>query len=158
MAGHPVHQVLRLERAVRPANKHNGCVPQAFGSKPRRSRRSSTFILKAFEQPTQPHEHWHIDISYINIIGTFYYVRRVLDGSRVYWDLRESMKEVDIEIILERATERYPEAKPRIISDKVSQFRANDFREFIRALGMKHVRTSLTIRNRTASWSTSTNR
>jgi hypothetical protein len=46
----------------------------------------------------------------------------VLDGSRflVYWDLRESMKEADIEIILERAKERYPEAKPRIISDNYS--------------------------------------
>ena len=84
----------------------------------------------------------------------------VLDGSRflVYWDLRESMKEADIQIILERAKERYPEAKPRTISDNVSQFMANDFKEFIRVLGMRHVRTSLTIRNRTASWSTGTNR
>jgi hypothetical protein len=35
----------------------------------------------------------------------------ILDGcSRflVYWDLRESMTEADIEIILERAKERYP--------------------------------------------------
>jgi hypothetical protein len=30
------------------------------------------------------------------------------------------MKEADIEVILERAKEKYPEAKPRIISDRSS--------------------------------------
>jgi putative transposase len=59
-----------------------------------------------FEQPLQPHQHWPIDVSYINVCGTFYYLCSVLDGySRgiVHWDLRESMKEADIEVILERA-------------------------------------------------------
>jgi hypothetical protein len=72
-----------------------------------------------FEQPPQPHQHWHIDVSYINLSGTFYYLCSVLDGysrSIVHWDLRESMKEAEIEMILERAKEKYPEAKPRIIS------------------------------------------
>jgi transposase InsO family protein len=48
---------------------------------------------------------------YINLSGTFYYLCSVLDGcSRflVHWDLRESMKETDIEMILERAKEKYP--------------------------------------------------
>ena len=56
-----------------------------------------------FEQPPAAHQHWHIDVSYINIGGTFYYLCSVLDGySRfiVHWDLRESMTEADIEIIL----------------------------------------------------------
>jgi putative transposase len=98
-----------------------------------------------FEQPLQAHGHWHIDISYINISGTFYYLCSVLDGySRfiVHWDLRESMTEADIEIILERAKDRYPEARPRIISDNGPQFIAKDFKEFIRISGMTHVRTS----------------
>ena len=98
-----------------------------------------------FEQPLQAHGHWHIDISYINISGTFYYLCSVLDGySRfiVHWDLRESMTETEIEIILERAKEQYPEAKPRIISDNGPQFIAKDFKEFIRISGMTHVRTS----------------
>jgi transposase InsO family protein len=60
----------------------------------------------------------------------------------VHWDLRESMKEADIEIILQRAKEKYPEAKPRIISDNGPQFIARDFKEFIRISGMTHVRTS----------------
>ena len=98
-----------------------------------------------FEQPPQPHQHWHIDVSYINISGTFYYLCSVLDGySRfiVHWDLRESMTEAEIEIILQGAKEKYPEAKPRIISDNGPQFIARDFKEFIRISGMTHVRTS----------------
>jgi len=98
-----------------------------------------------FEQPPQPHQHWHIDVSYINVSGTFYYLCSVLDGySRflLHWDLRESMTEADIEILLERAKEKYPEARPRIISDNGPQFIARDFKEFIRISGMTHVRTS----------------
>jgi hypothetical protein len=52
------------------------------------------------------------------------------------------MTEGDIEIILQRAKERYPDAKPRIISDNGPQFIAKDFKEFIRISGMTHVRTS----------------
>jgi transposase InsO family protein len=98
-----------------------------------------------FEQPLKAHEHWHIDVSYINISGTFYYLCSVLDGfsrALVHWDLRESMTEAEIEIILQRAKEKYPEAKPRIISDNGPQFIARDFKEFIRISGMTHVRTS----------------
>ncbi|SPE30655.1 hypothetical protein SBA6_130016 [Candidatus Sulfopaludibacter sp. SbA6] len=87
-------------------------------------------------------------MSYINISGTFYYLCGVLDGCSRYivnWDLRESMTEADIEIILQAAKERYPEVKPRIISDNGPQFIAKDFKdfkEFIRISGMTHVRTS----------------
>jgi putative transposase len=98
-----------------------------------------------FEQPLKPQQHWHIDVSYINICGTFYYLCSVLDGfSRfiVHWNLRESMTEADIEIILQSAKEKYPDTKPRIISDNGPQFIARDFKEFIRISGMSHVRTS----------------
>jgi putative transposase len=98
-----------------------------------------------FEQPQHPHEHWHIDVSHINISGTFYYLCSVLDGhsrSIVHWDLRESMTEAEIEVILPGAKEKHPAAKPRIISDNGPQFIARDFKEFIRISGMTHVRTS----------------
>ncbi len=98
-----------------------------------------------FKQPLEPHEHWHIDISYINISGTFYYMCSVLDGfSRyiVHWDIREAMKESDVEIILQRAREKFPNAKPRIISDNGPQFISKDFKEFVRISGMTHVKTS----------------
>ena len=58
-----------------------------------------------FEQPLAAHQHWHIDVSYINISGTFYYPCSILDDCSRYivnWDLRESMTEADIEIILQR--------------------------------------------------------
>ena len=35
---------------------------------------------KGFVQPFVPHEHWHVDVSYINIAGTFYYLCSLLDG------------------------------------------------------------------------------
>jgi len=98
-----------------------------------------------FQQPLKPHEHWHTDISYINIRGTFYYLCSVLDGfSRyiVHWEIRESMTEADVEIVLQRARERFPDAEVRIISDNGPQFIAKDFKEFIRVCGMTHVRTS----------------
>lgn len=98
-----------------------------------------------FQQPLQPHEHWHVDISYVNICGTFYYLCSVLDGcSRyiVHWDIRESMTETDIELVLQRAKELWPEAGPRIITDNGPQFIAKDFKEFIRISGMTHVKTS----------------
>ena len=98
-----------------------------------------------FRQPQKPHEHWHVDISYINVAGTFYYLCTVLDGySRfiVHWEIRESMTEADVEIVLQRAREAFPDVHPQIISDNGPAFIARDFKEFIRLCGMTHVRTS----------------
>jgi len=98
-----------------------------------------------FAQPLKPHEHWHIDVSYINICGTFYYLCSILDGCSRYivdWEIGEKMTETDIEILLQRAREKYPNARPRIISDNGPQFIAKGFKEFIRICGMTHVRTS----------------
>ncbi len=98
-----------------------------------------------FEQPLRPHEHWHIDISHINVAGTFYYLCSILDGcsrSIVHFELRQSMTEADVETILQRALEKFPNQKPRIISDNGPQFIAKDFKEFVRIAGLTHVKTS----------------
>jgi putative transposase len=98
-----------------------------------------------FEQPLAPHEHWHIDIAHINIHGTFYYLCAVLDGASRYlveWTIRQSMTEADVEVVLQGAKEKFPEARPRIISDNGPQFIAKDFKEFIRISGMTHIRTA----------------
>lgn len=98
-----------------------------------------------FVQPMQAHQQWHIDVTYLNLGGTFYYLCSVLDGfSRyiVHFEIRESMKEQEVEIILQRAREKFPMARPRIISDNGPQFLARDFKEYIRLSGMTHVRTS----------------
>ncbi len=100
---------------------------------------------RGFHAPVARHEHWHVDVSYLNLGGTFYYLCSVLDGfsrSIVHWDIRTSMTEADIELILERAKERFPQPRPRVISDNGPQFIARDFKEFIRLSGMTHVRTS----------------
>src|SRR4029453_2327278 len=98
-----------------------------------------------FVQPLRPHQHWHVDVSYINVEGTFYYLTSLLDGcSRyiVHWELRESMTERDVETIVQRGLERFPNERPRIISDNGPQFIARDFQQFIRLVGITHVRTS----------------
>jgi putative transposase len=107
--------------------------------------RKTSMKGQGFQPPLVPHEHWQVDISYVNLAGMFYYLCSVLDGYsryRVHWELRESMKEVDVEIILERAREIVPQARPRIISDNGPQFIARDFKEFIRLCGMTHGRPS----------------
>ena len=98
-----------------------------------------------YVQPLQPHQEWHVDVSYLNIAGTFYFLCSILDGySRfiVHWEIREKMEEIDVETILQRARECHPGVTPRIISDNGPQFIAKDFKEFIRIAGMTHVRTS----------------
>jgi hypothetical protein len=98
-----------------------------------------------FVQPLQPHEHWHVDISYLNIACTFYFLCSILDGCcrfLCHWEIREKMEETDVQTILQRAREAHPDAKPRIITDNGPQFIAKDFKEFIRIAGMTHVKTS----------------
>jgi putative transposase len=69
----------------------------------------------------------------LNIAGTFSYLCALLDGysrSIVHWEIREAMTESDVEPIVQRAREKYPDAAPRIIS------------VFIRLAEMTHVRAS----------------
>jgi putative transposase len=128
--------------AVSPSSAYR-VLRQAGAIKPRHHKPS--LKGKGFQQPLRAHEHWHIDISYINVAGTFFYLCSLLDGySRfiVHWEIRESMTEADVETIIQRARERFPDERPRIISDNGPQFIAKDFKEFIRICGMTHVRTS----------------
>jgi transposase InsO family protein len=71
-----------------------------------------------FVQPLTAHQHWHVDIAYLNIRGTFYFIASILDGfsrSIVHWDIREKMEERDLEVIVQAAREKYPGVTPRII-------------------------------------------
>jgi transposase InsO family protein len=100
---------------------------------------------QGFHQPSGPHRHWHVDIAYINICGTFYFMTSILDGysrSIVHWEIREKMEEVDVEAIVQRGREKFPGETPRIITDNGPQFISKDFKQFIRICGMTHVRTS----------------
>jgi len=52
------------------------------------------------------------------------------------------MKSEDAALVLQRAREEYPQARPRIISDNGPQFIAKDFKEYIRHWQTSHVYTS----------------
>lgn len=111
----------------------------------RKWKRNTSSKGNGFQGPSFAHEHWHIDISHLNVCGTFYYLCSLLDGySRfiVHWEIRERMTEMDVEIIIQRAREQFPDVFPRIISDNGPQFISRDFREYIRLCGMTHVKTS----------------
>ena len=98
-----------------------------------------------FQQPDQIHQHWHTDISYVNFQGTFLFLITVMDGySRMilHHELRRSMKQYDVQITLQRAVEKYPTARPVLISDNGPQFLAKEFKEFLRFCGLRHVQTS----------------
>jgi putative transposase len=99
-----------------------------------------------FIQPTAPHQHWHTDIKYVNYHGTFLFFISVIDGySRymVHHELRMSMQEYDVQVTLQKALEKHPGFRPRIISDNGSQFISNDFAQYLKQLGLQHVRTSV---------------
>lgn len=101
---------------------------------------------RGFAQPSKPHRHWHIDISYVKVQCTFYFLISVLDGfSRyiVHSELRIHMEEFDVQVVVQRALEKYPDAKPCIISDNGSQFISRDFKEFLGFKELTHVRTSV---------------
>lgn len=128
--------------AASPATVHR--VLSAAGLLKRWNRKSSK-KGNGFHQPERPHRDWHVDIAYVNIAGTFYFMCSILDGySRyiVHWEIREKMEEIDVETILQRAREKFPNESPRIITDNGPQFIAKDFKQFIRISGMTHIRTS----------------
>jgi putative transposase len=99
-----------------------------------------------FDQPKKVHEHWHIDIKYVNFHGTFLFLIGIIDGYSRYivnHGLRRSMQEYDVEMVLQQAIEKYPNAKPRIISDNGKQFVSQDFKQFLSLVELTHVRTSV---------------
>lgn len=100
---------------------------------------------KGFEQPSRPHEQWHTDISYLNLLGTHYFFISVLDGfSRaiIHHEVRLDMETRDVEVVMERALEKLPRGipKPRLISDNGPQYTSKDFREFLRERDVSHSR------------------
>lgn len=99
-----------------------------------------------FEQPTAAHQHWHTDIKYLRHRGKFFFFISVIDGySRyiVHHEVREQMEVADVELVIQRAKEVYPQAKPRLISDNGSQYTSKDFAIFIASVNIAHVRTSI---------------
>ena len=101
---------------------------------------------QGFQQPLAPHEHWHVDISYVNVCGTFYYLTSVLDGceplSSSTGNCANRCARPTSRSCCSEHGKSSPTPHPRIITDNGPQFVARDFQEFIRLCGMTHVRTS----------------
>ena len=91
-------------------------------------------VIVGLDQPEAPHEQWHTDISYIKVPGVFYYFISIMDGySRKIpdWALCENMEGINIELLVARVKEKYPEAKARIIHDNGKQFISKDFKSLV---------------------------
>ena len=58
-------------------------------------------------------------------------------------DLQVQLEEFDIELIIQRALEKYPNVRACIISDNGSQFISSDFKCFLGEKELKHTRTSI---------------
>lgn len=97
-----------------------------------------------FDQPQRPHQHWHLDISYINFRGTFVFLASLIDGySRyiVHYELKTSIEALDIEIMLDRARLKYPGESPILITDNGPQFIAKELKIYLNDVGITHRRT-----------------
>jgi transposase InsO family protein len=97
-----------------------------------------------FAQPLRAHQHWHLDVSYINFRGTFVYLVALIDGySRyiVHYELRLSVEALDVEILLERARLKYPGVNPVLITDNGPVFIAKEFKGYLQEVGITHRRT-----------------
>jgi putative transposase len=89
---------------------------------------------EGYRQPEKPHEEWHTDITYVNVLGSFMFLVAVIDGySRfvVKHELRKSMKDKDVCHVLQKAHERFPKERPRIISDRGGQFISRELKNYL---------------------------
>ncbi len=97
-------------------------------------------------QPLEPHQEYHTDIKFINFKGTFLFFIGVMDGySRyiVHHELRTTMTEYDVELVVQRALEKHPDKKPKLITDNGSQYISKDFKNYLKEVGLQHIRTSV---------------
>jgi len=97
-----------------------------------------------FHQPGRPHQHWHLDISYINFKSTFIFLAALIDGfSRfiVHFEIKLSFESLDIEIMMERARTKYPVENAVLITDNGPQFIAREFKLYLQEVGITHRKT-----------------
>lgn len=130
--------------AVSPASTYR--ILKKHGMLQRWAEKKTTSKGEGFHQATGPNQQWHVDISYIKVLKHFYFLITVLDGfSRrvMHHELREQMEEWDVQITVQRALEKNPEAQGVIISDNGPQFISKDFHDFIRQHELTHVTTSV---------------
>ena len=120
---------------VRPASVYN--IMKEYDLVHKWAKNEGEAKKKGFDQPPSPNEQWHTDISYIKVLGVFYYFISIMDGySRkiLDWELCETMEGINIELLVARVKEKYPEAHARIIHDNGKLFISKDFKDLVSVL------------------------
>ena len=97
----------------------------------------------------RPNQMWQTDFTYFKIIGWgWYYLSTVLDDySRfiIAWDLCKNMGQEDARITIDRAltiTGLDKNNRPALLSDNGPSYIANDLKEYLIKIGVKHIHSS----------------
>jgi len=93
--------------------------------------------------PTSPHQQWHTDIMYLWLNNRWYFFIAVLDAySRyiVHWDLLENASAWDVRAVVQSALKKFPDKKPRIVTDNGPQFKSKEFRELLKEFSLKDIK------------------
>jgi len=100
-------------------------------------------------KPTQPHEFWHTDITYIWVEGYgFRYLFTYLDGfSRyvIHAELRRQMTVDDTKETLQNALKKAglpSDHSLKLVTDNGSQYLSKRFRQYLKKEGIEHIRTA----------------
>jgi len=95
-------------------------------------------------KPTKIHEHWHTDLAYVKINGTFYFLIMLLDGFSRYilrWELLTDMTSLSVQDFIAKIREKYPDSSPKLIHDNGSAFISKDFKALLSRLDIQSVHT-----------------
>lgn len=117
--------------------EHNALAPKLSGATAQASKEYK-------DKPTTVHQHWHMDIAYIKVRGTFYFLIMMLDGYSRFlldWELMPDMLGRSVEDFVQRVKDKYPFATPTLITDNGSQFVSRDFKTLLHKIDIQHVRT-----------------
>jgi transposase InsO family protein len=105
--------------------------------------RRSQSIGKPPDKPTKPNQRWHTDIMYLWLNGRWYFYVGVIDGySRylVHGELLVSMTADEVSLVVQRALEKHPGAKPEIVNDNGTQFTGHEFKRLIKRFELSQIR------------------
>lgn len=96
---------------------------------------------------SRPDEQWHIDIMYVWVRPTWYYLVDIIDAfSRfiVHWTLNPTMTSDTVLLTVQEAVDRLETrqpGEPKVVHDSGSQFISRDWHSFVGALGLTDIRT-----------------